>query len=367
MEVVKSIISPVDRQATDLKVCSMDPLSFDKYLKKVGQLNQAKDVNGLAELLYQVLPTPAALEHYSFEEAAAAMRDLGILLGSIKRHGVEPVWLVPEIEFVLEILGHKNNLPPRDTLIHYTLWNPDGKRMRSYTQEPDELHLIHSVKKSTGPLMDAIYNMRNLHQISLKNPKFSDYAKQAHEGFKSMIDGVVHAKRFVSPAFFANELRYYYDPIHLLGKDWIGPGAVEMPVFVFDHLLWGSDCDDPAYEEFRQTYLPYILPEFRKIFKEYENKWSLLLKLLTYVENKKLNDTELANIKEVLKICTLLKSFRMPHKKLAEDSYKEENNPGRSKGSGGYSTDILVHIIKLCNAKSNRLKEALEKYQSVEL
>jgi monodechloroaminopyrrolnitrin synthase len=63
-------------------------------------------------------------------------------------------------------------------------------------------------------------------------------------------------------------------------------------------------------------------------------------------------------------LCTVLKSFRMPHKKVAEDAYAHSDEHNRTKGSGGYATDILLHIINLQNEKITSLHEAVSNVKS---
>ncbi|MFP3335605.1 DUF1864 family protein, partial [Pseudomonas sp. SIMBA_064] len=79
------------------------------------------------------------LSGWGFVEAAAAMRDIGFFLGSLKRHGHEPADAVPGLEPVLLDLARATDLPPRETLLHVTVWNPAAAdAQRSYTGLPDE-------------------------------------------------------------------------------------------------------------------------------------------------------------------------------------------------------------------------------------
>src|SRR5688572_19655223 len=122
-------------------ICAIDPLGFDDQIQLLHVLNRSGDTNEIIQLLYRLLPVPDALDRYSYDESIAAMRDLGIFIGILKKHGIEPVEVVPELEYVLLVLMVKTDLPPRDTLLHYTVWNPDGDRMRTYTGLNDERSL----------------------------------------------------------------------------------------------------------------------------------------------------------------------------------------------------------------------------------
>jgi monodechloroaminopyrrolnitrin synthase len=330
---------------------SLDPLNFDDKLQILHLLNRAGDTKEIIQLLYRTLPVPSVLDSFNYIEAMACMRDLGIFIGILKKHGIEPVEVVPELEYVLLVLMVKTALPPRDTLLHYTMCNPDGARMRTYSGLPDERSLIESVKIAMPSLMEAIFQLQFLHSQNLSGIGFEMYCLELRDKMEAMVMGIVHAKKNVSPAVFSNHLRFYYDAIKVdYNKEYIGPGAVEMPMFVFDHLLWSCDCNDEQYNEFKEGYLPFNLPFVQEAYNEFKGKQSLVSRVIHQLKES----PSLASCRAgqtVLELCTVLKSFRMPHKKLAESAYNHTDEHHRTKGSGGYSTDILQHIINLQNER----------------
>jgi monodechloroaminopyrrolnitrin synthase len=346
----------------DAAILLLDPLKFDEKLSDLHQLNKNGNIKEIIQLLYDSLPMPDILEAYTYEESIAAMRDLGIFMGILKKNGVEPVAEVPELEYVLLVLMVKTDLPPRDTLLHYTVWNPDGARMRTYTGLPDEKSLIESIKIAMPSLIEAILQLDKLYHSELAGNEFEKSCVLLRQKMEGMVRGIVHAKRNVSPAVFANELRFYYDPIKVdYNKDYIGPGAVEMPMFVFDHLLWSSDCPNGEYNSFKEGYLPYNLPFIRDIYWHFSGKPSLV----SCVEQNLIKNPSEENhraAQSVLDLCTVLKSFRMPHKRLAEDAYVQNDEHHRHKGSGGYSTDILHHILTLQNEKIGSLQTSMASF-----
>ncbi len=347
----------------DLQIASADPLGFDHQLQQLHLLNKQANIKGLVGLLNNLLPHPVTLMDFDYQDAAAAMRDLGMLMGSLKRHGIEPVEAVPELDYVLDILSAKTSLPPRDTLLHYTIWNPDQPRLRTYTGTPDEEQLIHSVKLAMNPLVNAIYHLANLYFIPLEHPDFLDECTKAATNFEAMVSGVVNAKKNVSPHYFAHELRFYYDPIQLYGKQYLGPGAVEMPVFVFDHILWSSDCEDSTYNQFKTSYLPYILPQLREVYYQFCDKSSLITNVCDELRRHPAQSQEkVMAVHALVKLCNLLKSFRMPHKKIADEAYSYAKEGHRKKGSGGYAPEILAHILELNLKQINKLKHYQDQY-----
>ena len=360
-------VSAVDKQqeSDDNHIATLDPLQADRLMAQVPELNRTKDVAGLRQLCYDILPHPERLEAFNYYEACAAMRDLGILLGSMKRHGQEPVEAVPELDYVLDILGSKTGMPPRDTLLHYTSWNPEGLRRRTYTGTTDEDHLIESVRMSMIPLLRAIYDLKYLLSCPIDTADFALRATEVGEAYEKVIGGVIHARRNVSTELFANELRLYFDPIQLHGRVYLGPGAVEMPMFVYDHLLWSSLVTDPVYNEFKETYVPYILPFLRDTFDQQKRQPSVFDVVADWANQQEVKTMEgIRSINAVARLGLLMKSFRAPHKKMADESY-EKDKQKRAHGSGGYSTDILTHILQFSRDACEKMKDAAKYYKSL--
>jgi monodechloroaminopyrrolnitrin synthase len=341
------------------QIQNLDPLNFDGVMPVLHALNRQKDTHEIIQLMYRHLPVPERLDLFGFEESIAAMRDLGIFIGILKKHGIEPVDVVPELEYVLLVLMVKTGLPPRDTLIHYTAWNPDGERMRTYTGLEDEKYLIESVKVAYPGLLEAILLLERAYCITHDVKEFISHCHAARQLLEGMVNGVVIARRKVSPAVFANELRFYYDAIKVdYNNQYMGPGAVEMPMFVVDHILWSCDCIDKVYSDFKEGFLPYNLKPIREVYHRFTNRPSLVtLVNLMYAQDPSEENFHAAMA--VSELLTILKSFRMPHKKLAESAYQHQDENHHQKGSGGYATDILSHIIHLQQLKTSTFMETL--------
>ena len=363
LHTLSGVISP-GKTSIDHYISNLDPLKADEKLRQLPALNKNGSTKALVQMLTEILPTITVASESDYFNAAASIRDIGMLLGSLKRHGIEPEHVVTGLETPLRILGQKTDLPPRDTLIHYTVWNPDGERLRSYTGTDDEKHLIESVKIAMSPLVQAIRDLKDLYFLSPQSEEFPLLCEKVKMNLEKMVKAIVHAKKNVSTHYFATELRLYFDPITLDGKEFLGPGAVEMPLFVFDHLLWGADVFDAEYVKFKNTYLPYVLPEMRTIFNEFSGSKSLLNKVAGMLEQThRFDQNVMQSVKKIKELCLLLKSFRMPHKKMADESYKHEGN-NRQTGSGGYHTDILGYIIKLNFERIDLFEESVQRYIS---
>ncbi|WNG15913.1 monodechloroaminopyrrolnitrin synthase PrnB family protein [Cystobacter fuscus] len=337
-------------------IAPLDPLEASALLCQLPSLNRAANVEGLVHLLRGLSEKASRLQGGDPARAAAVMRDLGMCLGSLKHHGHEPLELVPQLEPVLRRLGERTGLPPRDTLLHYSVWNPPGDRLRTYTGLPDEVQLIQSVRLAIPPLESAITRLAELYEVPVRAPDFVPLCTQVLEGLRQLVESIVHAHRHVSPHVFASELRSYYDPILIGGTPYLGPGAVEMPLFVLEHLLWGSSSTEAGYVAFKERYVPYILPEWRALYRRHVGRPSLVDRVLEEVHAlEEPNDTARAGVDALRALVGMLIRFRAPHLKLAEKSYSAESGNPRGVGSGGFTVEMLAELLRLTREAQARL------------
>lgn len=73
------------------EIQSLDPLGFDENVPKIQQANADKNTQFLVHTLKSQYATISQTEIGTKAVALAAMRDIGIVLGSLKRHGIEPL------------------------------------------------------------------------------------------------------------------------------------------------------------------------------------------------------------------------------------------------------------------------------------
>jgi len=343
-----------------LEICALDPLGADEAVRKLPAANAIADVPGIVNLLRPLIPSLFQVHSFNTPESIAAMRDLGIFLGSVKRHGVEPVAVLPELEPVLFALAEKVDMPPRDTVIHYTIWNPDGQRRRHYTAHDAELHLVSGTKMSLYRVENAIRLLVDWHEIPMTSNEFPPAADAIENELHGLVDNVLYAMRHVPRKVFAEELRFYFDPVVVGGKPYLGPGAVEVPTFVADHLLWTSQVSEPEYVDFKRTYVPYQRPWIRNVFHAFDGRPSLLDKAkqaMAAEASPQVLDSAIA----ILKIMSMLVKFRVPHKRLADEAYSHSSTlvPGRSHGSGGYTTEILDYINSMTIQVRNEWRDEI--------
>ena len=269
--------------------------------------------------------------------------------------------LVPGLERVLLDLARVTDLPPRETLLHVTVWNPAAAdAQRSYTGLPDEAHLLESVRISMAALEAAIALTVELSDVSLRSPAFAQGCDELEAYLQKMVESIVYAYRFISPQVFYDELRPFYEPIRVGGQSYLGPGAVEMPLFVLEHVLWGSQSDDPAYREFKETYLPYVLPAYRAVYARFATEPALIDRALDEARAAGTQGEHVrAGLTALERVFKVLLRFRAPHLKLAERAY-EAGRSGPTTGSGGYAPSMLGDLLTLTCAARSRIRAALD-------
>ena len=348
-------------------VASLDPLEADASLKLLPEMNASRDLHNIIETTKRLLPGLEEIQHYSFHQALAVARDIGMFAGSIKRHGIEPAQAIPLLSSVTLRLGDMTDMPPRNVLVHYSIWNPDGERLRTYTHLMDEFRLIENVKKATPNLENAIQDLILLYDISPYSPDFVEQCQQCQENFAVVVEAVIDTKKNVSRKVFAEEIRCYFDSILLEGKEYSSTGAVEMPLWLFDHLLWSAECTKKSYIEFKNHFVSYSLPVFRKLYAKFKYKPSLLTKICHELKiAKSANDNLLKGANALLRLFNMLSGFRKPHVKMADEVYVHNINNSRDKGSGGYHPTMLHCNIELTLNSKRQLTEAISQYKKTD-
>ena len=342
-------------------IASLDPLSADEIMGRLPALNHSGDVPAIVELLTELLARVGDTARFGRLDAVAVMRELGFFLGSLRRHGLQPVREIPGLEPILERLAHMTDMPPRDTLLHCTVWNPPEPRMRRFTDYRDELCLLESVRRAMRPLESAIHCLQAAYEIPPNTPEFVSLCDVATKGLSHLVKNTLFARSNVSLSIFARELRPYFDSIVVADREYLGPGAVEMPVFLVDHILWSANTELPWLVDFKRRYLPYILPSLRAVYRHFESRPSLIERVLrvahqTHAESSRWR----AGLAALRRVFSVLIQFRAPHTQLAGQAYAVESGGSRDVGSGGYSPDVLREVLECTRQHRNRLAVRLD-------
>lgn len=342
-------------------VAELDPLRADVLMHDVPRLNAAGDLERLGALL-AILCERAEVESRSHDELLAIVRDLGIVAGSIRRHGHSPTELVPELERVLLKAAELTDLPARDTLMHYTVWNPPGPRQRTYTGHAQEPSLIESMRISVPAISAAARGLYRIRGMSLRNRKALQLARSIAQRLKVFLSGLNYSKNHVSPEVFITDFRPYFEPFEVGGCELRGPGAVAMPLHIFDFLLWGSSEPCEEYQLFTADYIPYNLSEFRHYYLHARNTPSLLDRLEEESSRSAEDAQEFLPLISAVEVWfRRLRGFRGAHLKYATKAYHGGTAHSFKSGSGGHTTFDISVIARLTEKHAARVESLLAK------
>lgn len=340
--------------ADDERVATMDPLEVDELMSTIPALNAARDVAKITSYL-SIMCKNADLHRRTYYEILAIVRDIGLLAGSLRRHGQEPGALVPDLESVFLEAGSLTDLVPRDTLMHYTTWNPLGERSRRYTGHAQEPHLIQSIKMSFPAIRDATRHLFEMRDFPLQEKRTLHIVYQISFCLRRFLVGLHHAIRNVQAEVFIQEFRPFFEPFSIGSRQFRGPGAVTMPLHIFDFLLWGTSELDDRYQQFTLDYLPYNTAEIRQYYLRSRRTPSLLDRIEEGISTVH----ELGHWQELLSplaVCMKrVRGFREAHLRYAIHAYHGSAHHDFRSGSGGHTTGDLQWLSELTRKHESRL------------
>lgn len=330
-------------------VASLDPLGADDVLAELPTLNRAADVSALRGAFRTLLPAPEQVTELSPTECLAAMRDLGMLAGSLRRHGEEPALTVEGAEPALVALGLRTAMIPRDTVHHYTEWNPRGARQRMYTGDPQETVLIEAVRRALPRLRAGVARCRALRAAPLHSPLYAPLARGLAEELLGFDEAISDVMARVRPEFFARGLRPYFDDIAVAGRRYLGPAAAHVPLFLVDLALWASDRGDSHYRCFLAESRDHTLPDWRALASRWEQEPSIVTRVARALMGSGPgagDDAVRAAAEAVGLVLRSLVVFRSKHLVMARRTYREEIRLFPV-GSGGGTVELLHDILDL--------------------
>lgn len=346
------MVSQVSRPDTEYDgafIRSLDPLNADSIYPMVPAMNRSADTRALAATLDRILPGADRLAVMSFHECLATMRDIGLFLGSLRRHGAQPIEEVPRLEPILLELARRTDMVPRDTVHHYTEWNPTDGRQRMHTGEAQEEYLMNSTRMSLPHLRVAVQACQRLVDADPRDPDVPGLLATVAEELSVFNAAITMVIERVTPEFFAQQMRPYYQEINIGSEIYFGPAAAHVPLFLVDIVLWASDRCNEVYAEFIKDVGQYTLPSWRALVPVWERQPSLVSRLVEALQllgdsppDPALHDSA----KRLSDVLRALVVFRGKHLGIARKAYKDDLKLYEL-GSGGGSLSLLHDIVLL--------------------
>ena len=342
-------------------IALMDPLNADLVLDRLPRMNERGEINLLVTETKRLLSSSVIkVESFNVFEATAALRDLGFLMASMRRHGFEPIETIPQLEPIVVTLGQISSMVPRETIYHYGPWNPDGKRERRFTTLPDEADLIASVRIAMPAVINAIEYLAHAWYLSPVEPDFAVSCKQASDCLaNNLIHSIAHAIKGVRPDIFSLNIRPFFEPIKVQGKSYTGIAGGDIPLYMIDHLLWHSDNANAIYSKFIHQNVQYAVPRLRKLYSTTDRQTSLVTRVYDALTNLDTDSrsTVMSAVDALDKLFVTLIRFRGAHTRFAYRgfAFRDENAIGTS----GYRPSMLDHLLVLTRQAQTKLKRQL--------
>ncbi|HCH34925.1 MAG: PrnB [Candidatus Saccharibacteria bacterium GW2011_GWC2_48_9] len=329
---------PLSRESfTYHDIAELDPLSLDEIMILLPELNRRQDVESINTVLSEVVCT-SQYNVVSQEDALAALRDLDFLASSLLRHGAQPLQSVDGLEGELMRLGNVAGTIPRGTVFTYASINPLDERMRSFTGTTEEALFIDSVRNGTLALDLALTSLSD--KSMYDDEGMAEALTTSAAAMDTMIASIINVYHTITPEFFSEQMRPYFEPLVIGGRKFTGAGGAQMQLLAIDRVLWGNNETDPEYQGFFNENYEYLTPTQKESLGHFLTRNSQT----TLVEWLESHPDEYPQMRqETVSLLRKIKKFRYPHRRVAKGNFNIRKKG--AVGSGSYTPDILDVLI----------------------
>jgi monodechloroaminopyrrolnitrin synthase len=318
-------------------VKQIDPLNLDTFLLgDLPEINARLERSKLERFLESFRPQ-IDLQKTSREEAQAITRDLNLLFCSATRHKIEFHSCFRELLLGCSSLTDE---VPTDTVYTYGVRNPDGSRERSLTTFAEERVFIKSLKSAMARLPEIVEYLFEAGQLSCDSEGFVDRLRLSVGKFGELLPSMKEVFMRVSPDFFTEHLRPFFDSKEIGGKTYLAAGGAQMPLILVDYLLWGASVHEPMYRRYLEENVEYQPPRVREWYHTIKQR-SLIEKIID--ESTMERGIVREQARELTGLFEIISKFRKPHYRIATMNMNIRSEG--SVGSGGYTTDILELLM----------------------
>jgi monodechloroaminopyrrolnitrin synthase len=325
-----------------------DPLNVNEIMTSLPDINSREDLGALSALLNELLARYDNAGDISVAEACAVVRDIGFVMSSIRKLGIQPQTVNTQLSCRMIKLSKLTNMVPRDTVYHYTVWNPEGRYQRLFTAFEDEKNLIKSVRLSVFELEAAIGELLNAIAAGPLHTRFTGHVTLAQAALANSINALAVAIKGVHPRIFSVNLRPYFDPVEIDGISYIASGGGQIPMFLIDKMIWvdkGRSKPLDSYLHFIDECAPYLPPNLRTVLSDNMGSLSLTGLLLDAKKNNMPVSAE--NETAVKALIKSLVAFRQAHAHYAAKTFTPENRGNYNTGSAGYQMSFVEDLLQL--------------------
>ncbi|MEO3813457.1 monodechloroaminopyrrolnitrin synthase PrnB family protein [Sphaerisporangium sp. B11E5] len=332
------------------RIAGADPLGLDPFMARLPELNAAGDTRAIIGGLRSAVPALAGLPAMEVWDSMAAVRDLGMAVASLVRHGLTAGDAPAGVEEALAEAGARVDMVPRETILHYSVWNPAGARRRTFTGAPGEHVLIECSVAGTLPLEKAARALSTLvtRGVGTGEHRFTVTCLAAARDLEQAAAHVHMERTGLDPVFFTRHLRPYFEPFTVRGVSYHAPAAAHLPLYAVDQAVWAADAGHDRLDGFRADLVPYGLPVWTACHEDLLGVPSLLTRTLRDLDSR-VTPGVLAGARALLAVLKAMIVFRGRHRRLVRGAYQDALR-GAEIGSGGAGMDLIDELLAATRA-----------------
>ncbi|MFE9500612.1 monodechloroaminopyrrolnitrin synthase PrnB family protein [Streptomyces collinus] len=340
--VVEKWLSEIPRE----DISGRDPFGLDGFFFKFPRLNSGGDVGSILQAARGLDLSNYKIANSDFSGNLAAMRDLGMIVCSLQRHGIRDLDLIPGLTGVLLDISNATCMVPRETVIHYSWWNPEGVRQRTFTESPQERSLISATATSLPLVEAAARKVADLMEVEPADPEYSLLCNLAITNLEDVAQCVRTPGSGLDASHFSTDLRPYFEPVNIGGKCYNSAAAAQIPLYLIDQAIWGADIGGPVLGHFREDLTLYGLPSWRRAFHDLSRGPSLVSRMILCLQGDSMQEVHniRASAASLLSVIRTLVKFRSRHRRLVRSAYTQGTGL-YSEGSAGATAALIDQIL----------------------
>jgi hypothetical protein len=291
-------------------------------------------------------------------EAQAAIRDLATFASAIRRHGAD-VKDYPRLDLLLQFYGRVGQCVPSDTILTFSVQNPEGVRERTFTGDPRERLFIQSLRVGLNAVYGVIAGLDQLTRMDLGETRYASQVREVVASFARMVSATHSVRKEVTEDWFTPVYRPFFEPKMVGGVVYQASNGAQMPVCVIDSLMWGFDDKDAVLPGYCSHNLGALSVELRVHLLELSSRKTLRSQVQTH---SLFGDNVRNSLSALYELCESILRFRYPHLVMAQKNFRLR--PDDSKGSGGYNVSSLEYIIRRTKEFGELVDSALARFQA---
>jgi hypothetical protein len=222
-----------------------------------------------------------------------------------------------------------------------------------YVGSGQEAALIGSVRMAAAELDAALTSLLAAGDCAVDDTQFAARCRAAATHLEATVRAIDRVRTDVSADYFAQVMRPFFEDITVDGRQYFGPAAAHLPLFLVDHLLWSADRGVHEHAHFQLDAATYSPSAIRRAFHVWRGRSSLVTRVVAALAEP--SPVVLASADAVCELQRILIVFRGRHLVLARAAYDAERRL-YPRGSGGGTVALLEHILQLTRTCADGVK-----------